>query len=499
MNTETIILLVFFCIITATALVISSIALYDTIHVKPRQVLPSTSPAVSFVPLTESGTFNIASQKVATPAVAETYKVAYTNAPFLIINATDNLSGQPCQPYITTETKTGFTTGVLSCPKNGFFVNTASDENIQMTQFTVNNIQVPAILYVHNTNLYYQLATDTKGFVWNAPKLLSSTFPAFGGKKLLNVDNNPVVAWLGSTVEFNFIKGDGPTWTTDLIPLVTIVLPGTNPVSVDVFDMIIMPTGFPTAIVQEKTIPSNKLQGVVCGDAGTNGGWTAAWTITQAGTNDIVSLVPPLEINSAIIRIINGKPAVTYTTLATLLAYSQNAAATFPWTAPPIVITATDAIPNNLEMVTLSISNVVVPVLLCSDLTGQYILPANDIDGATWTYANRININAVGGFNAFFGNMISANNQLLISFIDNLRNAEYVVVPNTNLAIANNNINMKNIDPTVGHTNFSAMAIIDNGIAFSYIYEGQLFYFRPPAGTLNLDTSHQINYSAIGI
>ena len=93
-----------------------------------------------------------------------------------------------------------------------------------MLEFTMGSEHRPAVLYGNGATLLYRLALNSSGTHWAAPKVVDAAFGGIPGSVcMISVDNNPTVAWIdsGAPTTFKFIQGNGPEWTSDIIPVST--------------------------------------------------------------------------------------------------------------------------------------------------------------------------------------------------------------------------------------------------------------------------------------
>jgi hypothetical protein len=471
-------------LVSIAAVVIGAIALDKSLHIPLNYVSPSPASSPAFQ--TQIGSTLSQDNTDFFPLTPQTltYATPFKSNPFLILNTVSQLSGRPCTSQIISENLTQFQSQIFNCPANGFIVNQVANNviNPSIASFTVGTSAVPAVLYALNAELFYQLAKDSAGIFWNDPVLVASV-PLNATKfKLLNVNGQPTAAWVDNTNKFYFAQATTVDWSAYAVGPIA-VTPGYN-LSTTVFDFLYV-NGQPSVVVENTA--TNDINFIRSLDDG------ATWVTTTL-------IVAATAMSTVSANIVNGFPAVMgVTTLGAMNFYrSVNNIGGVPWTAS--VVYGAGISNQNLTLDNVTVSTVSKPIIWAADATHQVFLVADDVNGLTWTSANEVRVNSLGSGTSQNGHMIVNNStNLLISYIDQSFQLQYMVVTSSDFSTATNGANASPIDPGVLHLDQSSnIALIGTGIAFIYVRGGKLLYFRPPLGTQNTDTQYLTAYTAIG-
>jgi len=490
-GTLTTIVLLAVCVFFAcVAILLNILAFYNALHIPLNYVSPSPITSPTFQAQLGVKSFQNSTEFYPLLQQTITYKTPFESEnPFLVVNSTSELSGQPCQSQILSATLTQFQAQIFNCPTNGYIVNNVANTviNPSMTNFIVGNDSLPGVLYALNTKLYYQLAKNIDGTVWNAPVLVASVPSNATVFKLLNFNGQPTAAWVDNSNKFYFAQTTTHDWSTFSIGPIE-VTPGYN-LSTVVFDFLYV-NGQPSVIVQNSS--TNDLNFIRSSDDGTT------WTTSTL----IVAATQMLSVSSAVV---NSYPSIMAVTTANAMNFyraASNIGGT-PWTA-------TSVYGSGISAQNLTLSNVGVvatPIVWAYNGTHQFFLVADDINGASWTTANAIQVNSTNSFspsptsrNGHF--MINNFTTLLMSYIDQSDQLQFMTITTSQLSAAADGTNASPMDPGVLHTATSSnIALIGGGIAFIYVPNTQnqkLLYFRPINSFNSINTQYTLTYTAIG-
>jgi hypothetical protein len=427
-----------------------------------------------------------------------TYSTPFvTDVPFLIVDTMSVLSGLPCSSQIVESNLTSFEAQIFSCPANGFVVSNVANTvlNPSLANFVVGTTSLPAVAYVYNTKLYYQLAQTIDGTFWN-PQVFVANVPLNATLfKLVNYLGQPSLAWLDNTNNFYFARTTAPDFSTYAIGPITIT-PGYN-VSTIVFDFFYI-NQQPAVVIQNSS--NFNLYFYISSDSGTT--WTS--TLIVAATHMI----------SVSATIVNSMPALIGVTNTNSLRYYRAATLTeTPWSTA-VTIYSSGISGNNISLQVLNslpnsnLPSSYLPILwaygeaLASNGTYQFFLVADNINGTSWTVANAITVNSTDAQGlSSNGHMVVYNtNTLLMSYIDQTQQLQYLTVTSSNLSDAEQGNTLASpLDPNVLHTNTSStMDLVNGSVAFVYVVAGKLLYFRPISSSPIFNTRYAITYSAIG-
>jgi hypothetical protein len=477
----------FFCI---ASIVLASIAFDKSLHIPLNYIIaPNASP--SFQTESNSKLQTDATDFYPLAPVTLTYNPNFTATPFVFLQATNNLNGLPCATLISDPTPTSAVTQIFACPKNGFIVNNLANTviNPSMASFALTDTFVPAMAYVLNQVLYYQVAQDINGILWSAPVQIASVPLNATSFKLLNVGERPTLAWLDNTNKFYFAQGNTYAWSSYALSPIT-VTPGYN-LQTTILDLDYI-DGQPAIVVRNST--SNDLIFFRSTDGGTT--WTTSTTIVSATAMSAVSLTT-IHTYPAVATVTTGNSLQFYRALDTT-------GSTGPWTATTILGSGISGANLKLGAIIAPNTNEFRPIVwaLTSATTRQFFYIADNINGTSWTSTNQYSVNSANTQDKSSNGHMLVNNSitLLISYIDQSDRLQYMNVTNSNFSAALNGANATQVDPSARHPDTSStMAIVGNGgIAFSYVRDGKLLFFRPVVGDVILDPSYLLTYTATG-
>lgn len=418
------------------------------------------------------------------------FNIPFKSVPSVVsVSTKNNTSGKQCETQVVDVTTTGLTTISTQCESPGYqvgrFIQPEFSENTySMASFTVNGESVPAVVYWAGGYLLYSLAKNKNGTQWNAPVFLTSSFTYYVCSRLLNIDNRPALAFIEG-LNTKYIQGTDPTFTTFQISS-TITVP-----SVALFSIALSFNSSSQPVVFVADTSRNVFSYV----STTNGAsWNSPVTVFSALTGSGIYGIDSIVSNSKMsVVVATGTGSMVFKTST-----DENGSV---WPGSSATLATNVNIFNRPQ---LFVFNNLMSVLYQKG-SKTTLLQSNDISGLSWSSTGYQVNSTITGALSTASSVVVSGDKLGLAFINESKSIYYGVYTAATLSTITSNTNNVLIDNS-GVPHELMTTLVDGGIAFGYIDDlatptialGDLRYFRPLTGTLEVTPSFTSTYSVYG-